>query len=135
MDLYRFFYPFHNPRLNTTPVRQQELCELEQAAGELRKAIERIQRRTVKKSIGAITSEHFDDLVTALKFVEESLQVLTDAHPGDSPAVLQEIIQERATMSGWESWTQLLLEQIEHAKAEEKRWWQSHLALSLKKAG
>jgi hypothetical protein len=135
LDLYRFFYPFHNPRLNATPVRQQELGELEQAAGELRKAIERIQRRTRKKSIGAITPDHFDDIITGLKFVEECLQTLNEAHPGDTSAVVQEIIQERSTMSGWESWTQLLIEQIEFSKAEDRKLQKSDLDIPLKKAG
>ena len=121
MDLYRFFYPFANPRLHATPVRQQELSELEQVAAELRKAVERLQRRTAKKSIGAITSDHFDDMVKALAFVEESLQTLNDAHPGDRPEVVQDMINERINMSGWEQWTQLLLEQIEYSKTEESK--------------
>ena len=114
-------------------MRQQELSELEQAASELRKALERVQRRTRKKTIGAITPDHFDDLVIALKFVEESMQTLNDAHPGDHPRVVQDMIQERSNMSGWETWTQLLLEQIEHSNAEEKRRIEPPVAL--KKAG
>lgn len=117
MDIYKFFNVFHNPRLHCTPPRQQELSELELVVTELRKAVERIQLRTKRKSIGAILPDHFTDVLKALNFVESSLATLCDAHPGDSADTVQEMVQERATIRGWESWASLLSEQIELAKS------------------
>ena len=68
MDIYRFFHPHHNPRLLTTPVRQLELVELEQAASELRKALARAQRRMERKSTAPIMPEHFNDIIRAMDF-------------------------------------------------------------------
>lgn len=113
MDIYRFFHPHHNPRLHKTPLRQQELSELEQAASELRKAIERAQTRTARKSSGPILPEHFNDILKAIRFVESSLQTLCDAHPGDSRSVLVDLINERSGLSGWETWASLIMEQLE----------------------
>ena len=116
MHIYRFFQPHHNPRLLKTPLRQLEISELEQAASELRKALERAQQRAGRKSLPPIMSEHFVDLLKALRFVEHSLQTLCDAHPGDAPNVLLEMIQERRELMGWEAWTSLLEEQLVTAK-------------------
>ena len=113
MDIYRFFHPHHNPRLHSTPLRQQELIELEQAASELRKALERARKRTVRRAPGRIVPEHFDDIIKALVFVESSLQTLSDAHPGDNINALIEILNERASFSGGEAWTSVLKEQID----------------------
>lgn len=112
MDIYRFFHPHHNPRLHSTPLRQQELSELEQAAAELRKALERAEHRTSRKTIPPIMREHFTDIIKAMMFVENSLQTLCDAHPGDSKASLLDLIHERSGFSGWDAWTNLLTEQI-----------------------
>lgn len=120
MDIYRFFHPHHNPRLHSTPPRQQELSELEQAASELLKALERIQQRTKRKAVAPILPEHFTDIIKAMRFIESSLQTLCDAHPGDSPQVMHELIQERSEMSGWEAWTSLINEQIRLADATEQ---------------
>jgi hypothetical protein len=49
MDIYRYFHPHHNPRLRTTPIRLQELNELEEAARELRRAIERAGLRSLRE--------------------------------------------------------------------------------------
>lgn len=113
MDIYRFFHPHHNPRLHSTPLRQQELGELEQAASELLKALERAMQRTSRKPVAPILPQHFTDLLKALRFVVSSLQTLSDAHPGDSPEALLDLINERSQLSGWESWTALLNEQLE----------------------
>lgn len=112
MDIYRFFHPHHNPRLHSTAVRQQELSELEQAAAELRKALERAQQRTVRKAAAPILPSHFVDMIKAMRFVENSLETLCDAHPGDTRSHLIDMIQERSACSGWEAWTALLSEQV-----------------------
>jgi hypothetical protein len=112
MDIYRFFHPHHNPRLHSTPVRQQELGELEQAAAELRKALERAQQRTIRKAAAPILPSHFVDIIKAMRFVESSLETLCDAHPGDSRSQLLDMINERSAFSGWETWTALLSEQV-----------------------
>ena len=118
MDIYRFFHPHHNPRLHSTPLRQQELSELEQAASELRKALERAQQRTNRRPSPPIMSEHFVDLIKAMRFVEYSLQTLCDAHQGDGRRALADLIQERSSFSGWETWTALLREQLAGEKSK-----------------
>lgn len=120
MHIYRFFQPHHNPRLLKTPIRQLELSELEQAAAELRKALERALQRCKGKAVPPIMPEHFTDLLKAIRFVENSLQTLCDAHPGDQPGILLEMIRERSELAGWETWTSLLEEQlIAHPQAGE----------------
>lgn len=112
VDIYRFFHPHHNPRLHSTGLRQQELSELEQAAAELLKALERAQQRTVRKPVAPVMPEHFADIIKAMRFVENSLQTVCDAHPGDAPEDLEDMILERSGFSGWENWTALLNEQL-----------------------
>ena len=112
MDIYRFFHPHHNPRLHNCRLRQQELSELEQAAAELRKALERARQRTARRPVSRILPEHFNDVLRAIKFVEASLQTLCDVHPGDSESEMMELIRERSEFTGWESWTALLKEQF-----------------------
>jgi hypothetical protein len=116
MDIYRFFHPHHNPRLHSTPLRQQELSELEQAAAELRKALERARRRTKRRAVSPIMPEHFDDVIKAVRFVESSLQTLCDAHPGDAAEVLHDMVHERSELTGWQTWASLLDQQL-HADA------------------
>lgn len=116
MDIYRFFHPHHNPRLHSTPLRQQELSELEQAASELRKALERAERRTARRPVAPIMPEHFGDLIKAIIFVEKSLQTICDAHPGDCKTSQSDLINERSSLAGWESWVGLLREQVETAE-------------------
>jgi hypothetical protein len=105
MDMYRFFHPHHNPRLVNTALRYTELSELLQAAVELRKALERAQQRTSRHATPPILAEHFTDIVKAQRFIEASLQTLCEVHPGDSEDELAGIAAERASSSGWESWT------------------------------
>ena len=112
MAIYKFFNVFHNPRLHSTPPRQQELSELELVACEFRKALERIQLRSKRKTIGPILPEHFTDLLKAATFIEASLGTLCDAHPGDTKAAIEDMVSERASMRGWETWTNLLSEQL-----------------------
>lgn len=116
MDIYRFFHPHHNPRLHSTPLRQQELGELEQAASELCKALVRAQRRLERKPVAPIMPVHFDDLLKAMNFVVSSLQTLCDSHPGDDLETLADLVRERSQFSGWESWTALLAEQMTFEK-------------------
>ncbi len=116
MDIYRFFHPHHNPRLISTPVRQIELVELEQAASELKKAIVRAQLRLEKKQVSPLMPSHFIDVIKAMDFVSRSLQTLCDAHPGDNDLDLSELVQERTGCSGWENWSTLLQEQLSTVK-------------------
>jgi hypothetical protein len=112
MDLYRFFHPHHNPRLNTTPIRYAELSELLQATTELRKALERGQHRTSKAPCPPILPEHFVDAIKAARFLEAALQAISEAHPGDSKEVLQEVVRERSSSSGWDAWTRSVQETL-----------------------
>lgn len=118
MDIYRFFHPHHNPRLISTPVRQIELVELEQAASELKKAISRAQSRMEKKPVSPIMPSHFIDIIKAMDFVARSIQTLCDAHPGDSQSELVELVSERTGCNGWETWATLLQEQLETVENE-----------------
>ena len=117
MDIYRFFHPHHNPRLSHTALRQQELSELEQAASELLKALQRAQRRTQRRPVARILPEHFNDIIRAMRFAKDSLQLLCDAHPGDSEAEMTELMKERSEFTGWETWTALLKDQLTMAPA------------------
>ena len=134
MDIYRFFHPHHNPRLHSTPLRQQELSELEQAAAELRKALDRAKRRAKRPSQSPILPQHFDDVIKAMRFVESSLQTLCDAHPGDSIEILWDMVHERSEFPGWQTWASLLDQQLladQHVKRETP----APLPESLRKAG
>lgn len=111
MDIYRFFHPHHNPRLQRTPLRQLELSELELAAAELVKALNRAKQRSAGKPTPPILAEHFSDIIKAAKFIEESLKTLCDAHAGDEPEALKQMLVERAGMAGWENWVALVKEQ------------------------
>ena len=132
MDIYRFFHPHHNPRLHSTALRQQELSELEQAAAELLKAVERAQQRARRRPVPPIMPEHFNDLIKALRFVESSFQTLCDAHEGDSRKDMMALINERSEFVGWETWASLVREQL----ASEK-WGEEDVTTesSLRKAG
>ena len=112
MDLYRYFHPHHNPRLRKTPLRLQEIGELSQAADELKRAIERAKLRTEAASVGAIRSQHFDDVLIAMEYVVESLEILTQAHPGDEHSEMLEMLRERQNAPGWENWSRLLRQRI-----------------------
>jgi len=106
MDIYRYFHPHHNPRLGNTPIRYTELNELQQAAAELRKAIERAQQRISRQPVPPILPEHCSDIVKAARFIESSLQTLCEVHSGDSNEELEDIAAERSSSAGWEAWTQ-----------------------------
>ena len=112
MDLYRYFHPHHNPRLKNAPLRLQELGELEQAAVELKLALERAELRTSVAPVGGIKGEHFTDLLVGMKYVVDSLHTLTKAHPGDATATMYQLLKERENAPGWENWSRLLKERI-----------------------
>lgn len=113
MDLYRYFHPHHNPRLRSKALRQIELAELEQAVSELRKALRRAQIRTSNSDSGPIRSEHFEEMMIAANYLQDSLSTLNEAHPGDDTAEMYEILAERSDAPGWESWSQLLRQRLE----------------------
>lgn len=115
MDIYRFFHPHHNPRLLSTPLRQHEVSELEQAAAELLRAVQRAKQRCDRKPSPPILPGHFKDIIKAMDFIVRSLQTLCDAHPGDDPNVLADLIQERSKFTGWEAWSSLLEEHLSSA--------------------
>ena len=112
MDIYRFFHPHHNPRLHRSALRQQEISELEHAAAELTKALERAQKRAELAPSPPIMPQHFEDIIKATKFAKRSLQTLCGAHEGDSPEQFAKLMRERAGCAGWESWARLVLSLI-----------------------
>lgn len=106
MDIYRFFHPHHNPRLHNTPLRLQELSELLHAAAEIRKALERAKQRLIRKPVGLILPDHFTNILKAATFIEDSLDMVCNAHPGDGPEDIAEVSREREGMVGWERWVE-----------------------------
>ena len=112
MDLYRYFHPHHNPRLRNIPLRLQELCELQQAALELSKAVRRAEVRTDQCPCGQIRKEHLAEIRSALEYAVDALTTLTEAHPGDGQNVLEEMAKEREEAPGWENWTRLLSQRL-----------------------
>ena len=110
--LYQYFQPHHNPRLRLIPIRMQELGELEQAAKELRRAIQRAQLRTEYAPVGEITRGSY---VPALEYLDqaiESLSTLIELHPGDDEITLKNLIDERKESPGWESWVELVTQRF-----------------------
>lgn len=120
MDIYRYFHPHHNPRLNSTPLRQVELVELEQASSELKKALIRSRSRLEKGTTPPLLPSHMSEVIKAMDFVVTSLQTLCDAHPGDGEEELKKIIEERSPLSGWETWASLLQEQLGATQLKEE---------------
>jgi len=112
VHIFSFFQPHHNPRLLGKQIRQIEICELEQAAAELLRAVQRAKERVVRKPVDQIEDQHFDQVASALEFVVTVLQSLSDQHPGDDPAVVSQMIEERKDVMGWETWSALLAEQL-----------------------
>ena len=119
MDLYRYFHPHHNPRLRNTPLRMQELGELEQAAIELSKAIKRAEVRSSSSPMATFRKEHFTEILLAAQYLVESLSTLTRAHPGDEQDTLWELLKEREEAPGWENWARLLKERLKMLSAFE----------------
>ena len=132
MDLYRYFHPHHNPRLRRTPLRLQELSELEQAVIELSKAVKRAEIRTAEAPVGGIREEHFEQVLVALDYLVESFGTLTKAHPGDDEEVMAELLKEREEAPGWENWARLLRQRLEMLKSATQTSLFSTLPLSSK---
>lgn len=112
MDIYRFFHPHHNPRLLNTPLRHQEISELEQVSHELLKALERAQQRCARRGPAPIMPQHFTDMIKAVSFVSASLQMIAEAHPGDSREEVLELVEERNQYGGWQAWASLVREHL-----------------------
>lgn len=118
MDLYRYFHPHHNPRLRHVPLRMQEVAELEQAANELKKAVERAKVRAESAEIGGIKGEHFSEILVALDYAVESLGILSRAHPGDEMNVMYQLLEERKDAPGWENWARLLKQRMDECSRD-----------------
>lgn len=112
MDLYRYFHPHHNPRLRATPLRIQELGELEQAATELARALERAALRSSLAPIGGISGEHLEQILEAARYIVDSLHLLTAAHPGDTVDEMTKLLDERANAPGWDTWARLVRQRL-----------------------
>ena len=112
MDLYRYFHPHHNPRLRKTPLRLQELGELEQAALEMRNALKRAQVRTNNANCELLDPEEFDYPIQAIEFLVDALHAMTNQHPGDSTETMAELLEERRCAPGWENWSRLLAQRL-----------------------
>jgi len=121
MDLYRYFHPHYNPRLRGVGVRLQELGELEQAAVELCKALERAEIRSEINPVDKVNKERFSEIVHALDFVVNSLRDLTKAHPGDSLEEMHAMLKERSKYPGWENWSRLLKQRLRLIRDSEGR--------------
>ncbi len=113
MDLYRYFHPHHNPRLHKIPVRMQELAELEQAAIELGRAVNRAEIRFRHTQGESAAKESFADMKAALDFVAHALAALTESHPGDDKNTLRALLDERKEAPGWEDWAKLVQQRLE----------------------
>lgn len=112
MDLYRYFHPHHNPRLRAVPLRIQELGELEQAATELARALERAALRSGHAPVGGISAEHLEQVLEAARYIVDSLHLLTAAHPGDTVDEMTRLLDERANAPGWETWSRLVRQRL-----------------------
>lgn len=112
MDLYRYFYPHYSPRLRNVPLRLEELSELKLAAEELRKALERAEIRSETAPTPPIRKDHFSEILVAINYVADSLATLEKAHPGDGDKVLEDLLNERKKLPGWEKWAELLQQRL-----------------------
>lgn len=110
MDIYSFFYSHHNPRIKTKPLRQQEVLELYQVVMELIKALKAAESRTEKAGKPPYLSQHFSEISAQLEPILQSINILAEAHPGDSDADIKDLIQERSNLPSWKNWTQLIEE-------------------------
>ena len=119
MDIYRFFHPHHNPRLHSTPLRQVELGELEQAAAELLRALRRANKRSSRSGEQQAALDKIDNVVRLAQELEGALKQLRDIHPGDDEETVQKILHERSNQAGWESWVSLFKEYTMKKKASQ----------------
>lgn len=112
MDLYRYFHPHHNPRLRNVAPRLQELNELEQAAIELRKAVQRTEIRAAHTDDDGRQRSALGELAPLLECIIGALHGLAEAHPGDPREVISQLFEERKDLPGWENWARLLKQQL-----------------------
>ena len=112
MDLYRYFHPHHNPRLRNTPIRSQELGELQQATIELKNAVKRAEVRAEQAPVGQLHPDHFREIAKALDYVIDSFELIMKNHPEDGEEILQQMVAERQDAPGWESWTRLVQQRL-----------------------
>jgi len=115
MDLFRYFHPHHNPRLRKVPPRLQELGELELAARELQRAIQRANIRN-----GESSNIEFDEALLSMESVIRTLNNLVHAHPGDSAETIGQLIEERKSIPGWENWARIVRERLEYTLIEKR---------------
>jgi len=112
MDLYRFFHPHHNPRLRNKPIRLLELSELELAAKELSRALERTSLR-LRTYDAPIPKDLIEASLNAVDLAADLLHQSVDLHPEDSESDMKDLLEERAKAPGWEAWLTLLKERME----------------------
>jgi len=113
MDLFRYFHPHYHPRLRKVPLRLQEIGELELAAKELSRALKRAQLRT--ESNAGNTRITSDQVLEVAEVVDNATQLLSELlriHPGDSIEDIEQLIEERQTVSGWENWSRIVRERL-----------------------
>jgi hypothetical protein len=115
MDLYRFFHPHHNPRLRQKPLRLQEISELELAAKELLRALNRAVLRT-QSTKSKVPLDFLDSAINATELSLEFLQSIVDFCDEDSEEELKELMKERINAPGWEAWCTLLSERLRSLK-------------------
>jgi hypothetical protein len=123
MDLFRYFHPHHNPRLRKVPLRLQELGELELAARELERALQRAQIRYHSSAIHLVGGEEeieLDEALISISAVVKALSALVAAHPGDTAKTMEKMIEERKNIPGWESWSRIVKERLEQSLLERK---------------
>jgi len=111
MDLYRFFHPHHNPRLRQKSLRLQEISELELAAKELLRALNRASLR-MSSSQTEISTQLLDSAADSVELAHEFLKNLVEIYPEDTIIDLRTLLEERKSSAGWEAWTNLLTERL-----------------------
>lgn len=119
MDLFRYFHPHHNPRLRKVPPRLQELGELELAAKELLRALQRTQIRSSTAADPKVQLE-LDEALLGMSMVVKALGELVQAHPGDSAETVATLIEERKSIPGWENWARIVRERLENSLIERR---------------
>lgn len=115
MDLYRFFYPHHNPRLRTVKLRLQELTEISLAIKEIGRVLNRSKRR-----IGADESylENMEDTINAIDLAHSIIETTIRNYPEDTPEDLECMLKERIGAPGWEAWCKLVDSRLDYIKSE-----------------
>lgn len=117
MDLYRFFHPHHNPRLKAKRLRLQEISELELATKELLRALRRASLR-INLSDSEESTENLFTCINALEIANISLNEMLDIYPEDTDLDLKDLLKERLSAPGWETWTRLVSERLQNIQEE-----------------